>query len=497
MNKLTITTLLIIIISFSLCLQRTEAEPVDSQFQVVVYDTGEEGLALKEIPDINSNWVLLIPEETILLIDQVSGGWGHTSYFGKSGWINLRYTRIFGEYHTQQPSYGFITPYYYMVSGTEGEGLEFRCQPTIDCSTYCTLNDGTLLYVQAIQGDWAYAYCNGYFGWANMTFLNECSDKYYFQVSVYNTEGKGLALKANADINAESVLIIPEEQVLVISSVTSDGWGYTYYKGCNGWVRLRFTKLYSGYPVESPTYGFLEPAYYTVYNTDGEGLELRCKPTSDCSSFGTISDGIEVMVMAIQEPWAFVYYNWHYGWCNLTYMNKTDEQEARQNNRISDQYDLTAFTAQVKDVLFRFNFMDSNNGCASLSLEKISLDLAEQIPSSRQDYQPTYLPKYRIMDCNTIDEVLEQRHNYFSDEILWPDDDFKNCLTEYNGNVYLTYFAVDSNHFYLEDVYVMFIDDTTVIATCTREEGGSDYLYRLTFNYKDSHLMLVSMEKIF
>ena len=292
--------------------------------QVTVYQTGLEGLALKASADINSTRYLYIPDGTAIYIDQVSNGWGHTTYGGYSGWVSLRYTKIFGSYQAQAPWTGYISPTSYVVRGTEGEGLELRVEPTVNCSSQGTILEGRAVIVRAIINDWAYTYYNGKRGWANLTYLTKWQDptevttsNYY--VMVYDTDLEGLALKQAADINSARILMVPEHAVLTIDSI-QNGWGHTSYGGYSGWVALRYTRVLGNYPTPGPSWGNINPVNYTVYNTQGEGLELRTKASVESSTFGPVPDGTILSVTAINNDWAYTTYNGHYGWCNLTYM---------------------------------------------------------------------------------------------------------------------------------------------------------------------------------
>ena len=56
-----------------------------------------------------------------------------------------------------------------------------------------------------------------------------------YLATVYDTDGEGLSLKADADINSARYGVIPEGTAIYIDR-RSDGWGHTYYNGRNGWV---------------------------------------------------------------------------------------------------------------------------------------------------------------------------------------------------------------------------------------------------------------------
>lgn len=315
------------IIIAAICLICAAAFPAFAQSpcQVTVYGTGNEGLALKESPDVNAARYLYIPEGTSLYIDQVYDGWGHTGFNGSSGWVALQYTKIQGYYNVLAPSYGWIPPANYTVSATDGEGLELRVEPGIHSSTFGPVPEGTGLVVEAIINDWAYTGYNGRMGWCNLAHLTKWTNpavptENYYNVMVYNTEGEGLAMKSSPDVNSQRYFLIPEQTVLTIDSVSENGWGHTTCSGYSGWVALRYTRILGSYPTKAPSWGQINPKYYTVTSTDGEGLELRNKPTIETSSFGAVPDGVVLTVTAVNNDWAYTSYNGNNGWCNMMYL---------------------------------------------------------------------------------------------------------------------------------------------------------------------------------
>ena len=186
--------------------------------------------------------------------------------------------------------------------------------------------DKTVLQVTAIQNDWAYTSYNGNSGWVNTTYLQKTEESPTMmktEVRVYDTDGEGLSLKSAADVSSIRYTTIPENTVLILDEISS-GWGHTSYNGYSGWVSLRYTQVISGIEAERPEMSLLTPARYTVYNTEGEGLELRTRPDVESSTFGPVRDGVILQVMAIKGDWAYTQYNGHYGWVNLTYLKKTE-----------------------------------------------------------------------------------------------------------------------------------------------------------------------------
>jgi len=169
-----VTTLILTVLMSIACVVNIQAATTSS-YDVTVYFTGSEGLALKYAPDINAGKYFNIPEGTGLHIENVSSGWGQTTWNGSSGWVSLQYTKIVGDYPTPQPYSGYISPIYFTVYNTEGEGLELRTEPTSKSSTFGPMYDGTVIKAEARNGEWVYGQNNGHYGWCNTTYLRASS----------------------------------------------------------------------------------------------------------------------------------------------------------------------------------------------------------------------------------------------------------------------------------------------------------------------------------
>ena len=323
MKKTVIAILTLAICLTAAPLSLMTASAANVTYQAVVYDTDGEGLSLKANPEVDSERYAVIPEDTVIMIDQTSNGWGHTYYNGQSGWVYLTYTKVRDRYISQYPTNGFTdTVRYYTIQNTDGEGLELRTAPTNESSTFGAIREGAVVTVQAIQGSWAYTYYSGNFGWTYLEYMIPFKGKVSYRVTVYDTDGEGLALKSDPDVDSVRYELIPEKTQLSIDKVTDTGWGHTTYNNSSGWVSLRYTRIVGDYCSKIPTTGYTNAAYYTIYDTEGEGLEFRCAPTVESSTYGPIFDGTSVLVEAIEDDWAFFSFNGHYGWSNLMYLRK-------------------------------------------------------------------------------------------------------------------------------------------------------------------------------
>ena len=143
-------------------------------YQIQAYNNANAyaQIDLKSSPSDNASNIMNIPPFTPVNVIQDQGnGWALVEYQGTTGWVKLKNTQIIGSYNVESPAYGFISPSYYMIVNTEGEGLELRSAPTAEAATFGPMYDGTVVTVTAIQNDWAYVDCNGRKGWAYTHYM--------------------------------------------------------------------------------------------------------------------------------------------------------------------------------------------------------------------------------------------------------------------------------------------------------------------------------------
>lgn len=146
-----------------------------------------------------------------------------------------------------------------------------------------------------------------------------------YQVTVYFNTGAGSLALRNAP-NGSTMASIPYGTSLEITLVQS-GWGQVTYNGMTGWVSLHDTKVAGEYPAPQTGFGSSFPVYYTVYNTEGEGLELRTDPTTDSSTFGPMYDGTVIRTEGRSGEWVYGKGNGRYGWCHTHYLRGSTQAE--------------------------------------------------------------------------------------------------------------------------------------------------------------------------
>ena len=255
----------------------------------------------------------------------------------------------------------------------------------------------------------------------------------------------------------------------------------------------------NGENVEIRDGGYASPEFSAIVTTDTGSLNFRQGPGTGYAAIDVIPNGTQLYITNLQYSagenlfFGTTEYNGQNGWVSIRQLSILSRDSA-----VSDpaQEQTTDVYQQVRDVITRYNEMSMHNGCASLYLESVSPDLSELLGYFDFGNGLVQLPVSQVMDCNTIEEAIEQRQEYFSDEILGEYASFISYLKEYDGHLYVGWVASDSNLFYLDTLAITSVDDTQVIATCRREYGGEYYMYRLIFTYNQGHLKLEKKEVI-
>ena len=71
--------------------EKTTAEETTTAEGAGNYVVNTDGLKLRTDAGTQNDIILELSEGTVLTIDRVSDGWGHTYYDGNEGWVSLDY----------------------------------------------------------------------------------------------------------------------------------------------------------------------------------------------------------------------------------------------------------------------------------------------------------------------------------------------------------------------------------------------------------------------
>lgn len=135
------------------------------------------------------------------------------------------------------------------------------------------------------------------------------SDDTYMVYDAYD----GLALKADADINSERYLMIPDYSEITITE-TYNGWGKTTYEGTTGWVRLDYVKPLGSVTADLPVTTYDETKSGEISET-AVSAKLRISGTEYSPALATIPSGCTISIKGDNgEGWYYVEYAGLTGW---------------------------------------------------------------------------------------------------------------------------------------------------------------------------------------
>ena len=116
---------------------------------------------LRESASLNAAILTVIPKDTVVLVDTVSGVWGHTTYGGKEGWMSLEFSTMIGNAESKYLIGKYRTDY----------DLNFR-------STAAELSNniiglvpvGTVVTVTELSDFWGKTTYQGKTGWISLKY---------------------------------------------------------------------------------------------------------------------------------------------------------------------------------------------------------------------------------------------------------------------------------------------------------------------------------------
>lgn len=190
-----------------------------------------------------------IPRNTVLTIKEVTNGWCRTEYNGKTGWFVAQYC----EKYTEETASGTDTSTeesvpvlqagdsvrtVYRVYMRSGGGLDYE---QID-----VIENGEILTVEEVAGEWIRITRNGKTGWM-------CS-RYCVKITADTSESVTVAgkltvnaavsvhLRKEASAASEIIGYIKGGAELEYTN-KSNGWYHVIYKGKTGWISGTYVKL--------------------------------------------------------------------------------------------------------------------------------------------------------------------------------------------------------------------------------------------------------------
>lgn len=213
--------------------------------KVVVSDSSA-GIYLRPEPDLDAEWLTLIPKNTIVTVYNCDApGWFYTTYDGKSGYIYAEYTK--------DPNTNTSSSHTYIGEGrvdvsAASAGIYLRPYASLDAEWLTLIPKNEIIDLYSCDSsDWYYTYYDGKEGYVYADYIsrNLCNFNYsqsssgnylgYGTVSV-SAASAGIYLRPYCDLDAEWLLLIPKNTSIPLYSCGNNDWYYTTYDGQSGYV---------------------------------------------------------------------------------------------------------------------------------------------------------------------------------------------------------------------------------------------------------------------
>ena len=132
---------------------------------------------------------------------------------------------------------------------------------------------------------------------------------------VYTQSGSGLYMRAAPNSDGAVVAGIPDGRAVIIQK-TQDSWAYVTWDSYEGWCSMNY--LLTEEEHAQKLQEFLNiPA---IVATENDPLRLRETPSKEGNTLESMPKDSLVVVLRIEDEWAYVDYQGMSGWCSLKYL---------------------------------------------------------------------------------------------------------------------------------------------------------------------------------
>ena len=164
------------------------------------YDTGiyqlNENMILLSDPTANAEILTVIPKGILVLVDQISGVWGHTSYNDFVGWMSLEFSKVISDAETKYAIGKYRTDY----------RLNFRSAPKEDAENVIgAVPAGTIVTVTEISSTYGKTEYEGQTGWLSLEYCTYYNTVTYNYAVTYNASGGAGAPSAQTKVQGKAL----------------------------------------------------------------------------------------------------------------------------------------------------------------------------------------------------------------------------------------------------------------------------------------------------
>lgn len=126
--------------------------------------TSSDGLNLRAEASTDSKLETIMPCNAKIKVSSVYGYWGYTTYAGRKGWTNLKYTSYYGKYK----------PGTYKV--TSSDGVTLRAKADAKSTRRAVIPKNTKIKILKSSGKWGKTSYKGKSGWVSMKYVSLVKD---------------------------------------------------------------------------------------------------------------------------------------------------------------------------------------------------------------------------------------------------------------------------------------------------------------------------------
>lgn len=296
------------------------------------------GLNLRKSASTNSTVLTILPNGAKVNILSTSNGWHKVEYNNMYGYVSATYIKVSGTNEVAMSATG-------TVYNTNGEGLNLRKSPSTSSAIVVTLKEGAKLTITAQNGSWYKVKCGNYTGYVASKYVkvdsssnsNSSTGETAMSATgtVYNTNGEGLNLRKSPSTSSAIIVGLNEGTKLTITAQNGN-WYKVKYGNYTGYVSSKYVKVdsssNSSNSSNSSAGETAMSATGTIYNTNGEGANLRKSASTSSSIILGLREGTTVTITAKNGDWYKVKYGSYTGYVYSKYVKVGSSSNSNNNS---------------------------------------------------------------------------------------------------------------------------------------------------------------------
>ncbi|MCR5636098.1 MAG: SH3 domain-containing protein [Clostridiales bacterium] len=308
-------------------------------------------LNFRATPSSNGTRIDGVPKDTLLVITEISNGFGKAIYKGQTGWVSMGYMAFVSDstdtVNTNSDISGYTTGTYQIT--TEGGNLKLRAAP-INGSQLALIPNGTILQVTEVSGAWGKTTYNGQTGWISLDLAKKVSGQngengsetgYALGSYTVTLSSGNLRMRSEPSASADPIDQIPNGTKIVVTEI-NDGFGKTTYNGKTGWVSMAYLSFNPTSEISSDYSPEIDPEVnpggevspvgevaltYVVNTEDNSAVKIYNNANESSAVLGTIPNGTTIIITGSQNDFGYTSYNGTNGWVAMKFLTNVAENE--------------------------------------------------------------------------------------------------------------------------------------------------------------------------